>query len=93
MKLLIAIVYYLIYTFLFYVSYMGIVGAAMNRGSSYIAELGFYVFISALIIFPIILVFTFKKITKKIILAVGGIPIIIYIPFFIYYVSTNDIYF
>ena len=72
---------------------MGIVGAAMNRGSSYIAELGFYVFISALIIFPIILVFTFKKITKKIILAVGGIPIIIYIPFFIYYVSTNDIYF
>ena len=76
---------------------MGIVGAAMNRGSSYIAELGFYVFLSALILFPIILVFVFKKINKKInkkiILAMGGIPIIIYIPFFVYYVSTNDIYF
>jgi hypothetical protein len=71
---------------------MGMVGAAMNRGSSFIAELGFYIFVSALILFPIFLGISFKKINNKILIAVGSVPLVIYIPFLVFYVTTHDIY-
>jgi len=72
---------------------MGIVGAAMNRDTSFIAELGFYIFTIALILFSIFLIVSYKKVTKKVILIIASVPLTIYFPFFVYYISTHDLYF
>jgi len=92
MKLFISLFYYVIYALLFFGSWLGVVGAAMNRDSSFIATFGFYLFLLLLLGTPALFYRLAKKNKLKWIIISGGMPLIIYAVFLGYYIATNDIY-
>ena len=92
MKLLVSFTYYIIYAFLCWGSWLGIVGAAMNRDTSFIATFGFYLFMSLLVATPVLFYLLVRANKLKWIVITGGVPLIIYGAFLGHYIATNDIY-
>ena len=92
-KIIVLVLYYLSYAFLFWVSWLGIIAGAMNRDTSFIAEFGFYLFLSILIGSPVVFYFLIRLTKLRWLIIAGMIPLLIYAGFFGYYLATHDVYF